>query len=118
LIRRSAAVAISDKPAPTRNLATRFYTEALDAAEQTDLDEARSIDGVDEEIALLRLRLRQALTDRPDDLALIFRGVELLAKLVATRYRLSKRAERELGDSIANVVRTLGDLWPEGDSDG
>jgi hypothetical protein len=43
----------------------------------------------------------------------MFRGIELLAKAVATRYRLSKRAERQLADSLANVVRGLGDLWPQ-----
>ena len=48
----------------------------------------------------------------------MFKGIDLLAKAVATRYRLSKRAERDLAGSLANVVRGLGDLWPEEPSDG
>jgi len=74
---------------------------------------ALEIEGVDEEIALLRLRLRKAVAEHPEDLPLMFKGIELLAKAVATRYRLSKKAERDLAESIANVGRGLGNLWPE-----
>jgi hypothetical protein len=95
----------------------RFYADALSAAERADLPIALEVDGVDEEIAVLRLRLRQALAERPEELPLMFKGIELLAKLVATRYRLSKRAERDLAGALANVIRGVGDLLPEGDGD-
>ena len=95
-----------------------FYREALSEAERADLPVALEIEGVDEEIALLRLRLRTALAERPEDLQLMFKGIDLLAKAVATRYRLSKRAERQLADSLAGVVRGLGDLWPQEIADG
>ena len=95
-----------------------FYKQALGEAERADLPVAIEIEGVDEEIAVLRLRLRTAMTEHPDDLTLMFKGIDLLAKAVATRYRLSKRAERDLAGSLANVVRGLGDVWPEEPSDG
>ena len=97
--------------------ARRFYADALSEAERADLPIAIEIEGVDEEIALLRLRIRAALEEHPDDLPLMFKGIDLLAKMVATRYRLSKRAERDLAASLANVIRGLGDLWPEAQSD-
>ena len=90
-----------------------FYAKALTEAERADLPLALEVEGVDEEIALLRLRLRTALTESPDDLTLMLKGIDLLAKAVATRYRLSKRAERDLAGSLANVVRGLGDIWPQ-----
>jgi hypothetical protein len=94
--------------------ARRFYAQALTEAEKAELPSVLEMEGIDEEIALLRLRLRQAVGEHPEDLPLMFKGVELLAKVVATRYRLSKRAERDLAASIANVVRGIGDVWPEG----
>ena len=100
-------------PRRRRALAARFYADALSEAERDDLPVALAIEGVDQEIALLRLRLRRAIEEHPEDLAVMFKGIDLLAKTVATRYRLSKRAERDLADSLANVVRGLGDLWPE-----
>ena len=95
--------------------ARSFYRDALSEAERSDLPVALEIDDLDQEIALLRLRLRSAIEERPDDLALMFKGIELLARAVATRYRLSKRSERDLASSLGNVVRSLGDLLPEGD---
>jgi hypothetical protein len=95
-----------------------FYCQALSEAERADLPVALEIEGVDEEIAMLRLRLRTALAEHPEDLQLMFKGIDLLAKAVATRYRLSKRAERQLADSLANVVRSLGDIWPQEPADG
>jgi hypothetical protein len=95
-----------------KSLSRRFYAEALSAAEQADLPEALEVDGMDEEIAVLRLKLRKALEQRPQDVPLIFRGIDLLARVVATRYRLSKPAERDLAGSIANVVRAVGVLLP------
>ena len=94
--------------------ARSFYKEALTEAERSDLPVALEMDDLDQEIALLRLRLRSAIEQRPDDLALMFKGIELLARAVATRYRLSKRSERDLASSLGNVVRSLGDLLPEG----
>jgi hypothetical protein len=85
----------------------------LSEAERAGLPFALEIEGMDEEIALLRLRLRRALEERPDDLDLMLKGVSLIAKAVATRYQLSKRAEHDLAGSMANVVRSLGSLWPQ-----
>src|SRR5688572_16365800 len=81
----------------------RFYAQALSAAERADMPIALEIEGMEEELALLRLRLRSAIEERPDDLPLMFRGIELIARAVATRYRLSKRAEKDLASSLANA---------------
>ncbi len=99
--------------APDASLLRSFYREALTEAEREDLRAALEVEGMDEEIAVLRLRLRTALEERPEDLALMFKGIELLATAVATRYRLSKKSERDLAASIANVIRGFGDIFSE-----
>jgi hypothetical protein len=81
-------VAVKSAPRSGKPSARRFYADALSEAERADLPVALEIEGVDEEIALLRLRIRTALEEHPDDLPLMFKGVDLLAKMVATRYRL------------------------------
>ena len=108
------AYVVASKPKTTspRPTPKRFYAKALSEAERADLPVAFEIEGIEEELALLRVRLRQAIAERPDDLPLMFRGIELIARAVATRYRLSKRAEQDLSSNIAGVVRSLGDLWP------
>ena len=57
------------------DLPMRFYTQALTEAERSDLPLALEVDGVDQEIAVLRLRLRSMLEERPDDLTLMFKGI-------------------------------------------
>ena len=96
------------RPAPKR-----FYEQALDEAEGTDLAGAREVDGLDEEIALLRVRLRSLLSERPEDLTLMFKGVELLTKAVSARYRMSKGDRNELSESLAKVVRGMERTFPE-----
>jgi hypothetical protein len=96
-----------------RRQATGFYREALSEAERWE--RARQMEGLDEEVALLRVRLKEALEERPQDMQLIAKGVDLLVKAVAARYRLSPKAQRDLSDSIAGVVRGIGTvLYPEG----
>ncbi len=105
------------RPASRSKLAREFYAGALDAAERIELDAASEVEGLDEEIALLRMKLREALGKRPDDLALMLRGIDLLVKAVSARYRLSPEAGEDLSENIANVVRSVGGLlMPEAPS--
>ncbi len=101
------------RPASRSKLAREFYASALDAAERIDLDAASEVEGLDEEIALLRMKLREALGKRPDDLALMLRGIDLLVKAVSARYRLSPESGETLGEKMAAVVQSLGELFPQ-----
>jgi hypothetical protein len=96
-----------------RRQAEDFYRASLSESEKWK--RARRMEGLDEEVALLRVRLKEALEERPQDVQLIAKGVDLLVKAVAAKYRLSPKAQRELSDSIAGVVRGIGTvLYPEG----
>ena len=91
-----------------------FYTRALGEAEKNLLPQARELEGLDEEIALLRVKLIQALREKPQDLELLLKGVGMLVRAVSTRYRLSKNAEEDLYQSVLGVLRGIGDaLSPE-----
>jgi hypothetical protein len=43
-----------------------FYSRALDEAEKLELEEASHVEGIDEEIALLRVKLRELLEEQPE----------------------------------------------------
>jgi hypothetical protein len=87
----------------------RFYGDALTEAEQLLLEEARRMEGLDEEIAVLRVRLRKALDERPEDLRLLTHGIDMLVKAVAAQYRLSPKARRDLAGHLTNLLNSLGD---------
>jgi hypothetical protein len=86
-----------------------FYTGCVSEGERELLEEARGVEGLEEEIAILRVRLFKAVQDHPDDLRLMTHGIGMLVRAVAAQYRLSPRARRDLADSMAAVLNGLGD---------
>lgn len=99
-----------DKKAAARSKKSKrgFYKQALSEAEQILIPEAREIEGLDEEIALLRVKLSTALAEHPDNMPLMMRGVELLVKAVAAKYRLSKKSQDNLAEAIDGVLKEIG----------
>lgn len=81
-----------------------FYAGALSRAEAANFSQALEVDGIDQEIAALRLRLRTLLAEQPEDLAKLFKGMEVLARLVTVKYRLPKDASDELTDHLKRAL--------------
>jgi hypothetical protein len=90
--------------------AKRFYEKALTEAEKHDFRVALEVEGVDQEIAVLRLRLKTALEDRPKDLQLMLRGVVMLVQALGAKYRLPKADQDAILDAMSGEIE--GDLWP------
>ena len=96
------------------DVADNFYGSALEEAERLQLQKAGEIEGLDDEIAMLRVKLRSVVSKRKENIPLMLRGIDLLVKAVSARYRLSKKAEEDLSDSLAGVLRGVGGaLMPE-----
>ena len=54
------------------------------------------------------------LEERPDDLKLMLKGIELLVRALSTRYRLPRQSQEELSDAVRDVLREVaGPLYPE-----
>ena len=103
---------------PNAATAEGFYECVLTEAERVRLTRARRLEGLDEEIAVLRVRLASVLAEHPEDLPLFLKGLAMLVKAVSTRYRLSPKAQGDLMQSVMGVLNGLGmALWPE-DRDG
>ena len=94
----------SATPRTSRRL---FYEKALSEAERAGVAAALDVEGVDEEIAALRLRIRTAIKEHPEDLALILRGMDVLRRLVVTRYGLSRGDQREMTAWMEETARRM-----------
>lgn len=96
--------------APKRVSARRFfYSDAMSACEREELPAAYEMEGLEDEIAALRVRLRTAMREHPEDFRLMLQGMGMLVRAVAAQYRLSPKARRQLADSLAAVLNALGD---------
>ena len=91
-----------------------FYADVLSEASRARLEEARKLEGINEEIALLRIKLRDVMAENPNKTELMYKGIDMLMKAVATRYKLSPKSKDDLNDSIVGVINGIGrELWPE-----
>lgn len=97
------------RPGSSQSRKPDFYTRALSEAEQEALGPARTVEGLDEEVAMLRVKLLTLLTEHPNDYSLIMRGVELMVKAVSARYRISGKSEDDLYQSVVGVLKGVGE---------
>jgi hypothetical protein len=84
-----------------------FYSPLLDAEEQRDFSQAIMVEDIDEEIALLRVKLKSVVRHDPDNIKLIMQASESLARLLLAKYNLSKSDKKSLKTAIGNVLREI-----------
>jgi len=84
-----------------------FYSKVLDEAERLDLELASGVEGIDDEIALLRVKIKSILEHDPENIRLIMEATNTLAKLVKTRYNITKEQKKGLKEAIGNVLRDV-----------
>ncbi len=84
-----------------------FYSRVLDEAEQLDFELATGVNGIDDEIALLRVKIKSLLEHDPENIKLIMQATNTLAGLVKTNYNISKEQRKGLKEAIANVLRDV-----------
>jgi hypothetical protein len=81
-----------------------FYSRALTEAEKADLDEASLVEGIDQEIAFLRMKLKELAENEPDRIDLHLEAANTIARLIRTRYQVSKEEKQSLKDAITKVL--------------
>ena len=81
-----------------------FYSRSLDEAERLEMEEAGYVEGIDQEIALLRIKLRELVESHPDRIDLHLEAANTIARLVRTRYQISKEQKKSLKEAIAKVL--------------
>ncbi len=84
-----------------------FYSNVLDEAEKLDFELAAGVEGIDDEIALLRVKIKSLLEHDPENIKLIMQATNTLAGLVKTRYKISKEQGKGLKEAIGNVLRDV-----------
>lgn len=110
-----------------RDLTREFYKAVLSAAEQTALEVAEEMDGLDRELATLRVKLRKIMKRRTSkeqleredsNIKLLIRAMDSLNRLLSTRYRISKKSQVDLAASIAGILNSARAELGYGEIDG
>ena len=81
-----------------------FYSLVLDEAQKLDFQIAEGVEGLDDEISLLRVKIKALIEKEPENLQLIMQASGTLARLLRTRYTLEKGQGKGIKDAIRNVL--------------
>ena len=84
-----------------------FYGHVLAETSRLELAEAAGLQGLDEEIAVLRLYLLDLLRDEPEKCELAVKVATAIANLVKIRYSISKEQKKSLREAITKVLTEL-----------
>ena len=84
-----------------------FYSNALDEAERLELERATDVEGMDDEIALLRVKIKSLVQHDPQNIKLIMRALDSLGKLVRTKYNIGKNDKKGFTEAIGNILRDI-----------
>jgi hypothetical protein len=84
-----------------------FYSKVLNEAEQLDFELAAGVNGFDDEIALLRVKIKSLLENDPENIKLLMAATTTLANLVKTKYKISKEQKQGLKEAIENVLKDI-----------
>jgi len=85
-----------------------FYARILDDAERLDYEAASGVDGIDDEIALLRVEIKKAMSGGDAaNLELLVKATNALERLIRTRYNITKEQRKGLKEAIGTVLRDI-----------
>ena len=84
-----------------------FYSKVLDEAEQLDFELATGVEGFDDEIALLRVKIKSLLENDPENIKLLMEATNSLVRLVKAKYNISKEQKKGLKEAIENVLKDI-----------
>jgi len=86
-----------------------FYSRVLDEAERLDFELASGVEGIDDEIALLRVEIKKAIAGGDSkNLKLLVDATNALERLIRSRYKISREQRKGLKEAIGNVLRDIG----------
>ena len=107
---RVLAMAGKKRGAPEGNQNARkhgFYSRVLTDEERQDLEQATEVEGIDEEIALLRVKIKSLVENDPDNFSLIMQAIATLARLLRTKNNIGKKDRQGLRAAIGNVLKDI-----------
>lgn len=84
-----------------------FYSKILDEKEQAAYDQAIFVEGIDQEIALLRVKIISLIERDPDNIKLISQAANTLIKLILIKYDIDRNNPKSMKEGIATVLREV-----------
>ena len=97
-----------DKKDEKKSAKQSFYDQLFDTAEKIDFDRACGMDGIDEEIALIRLEIVKVVGGGDiANLRALVQATNALERLIRTRFAISRDQRKSLREAVGVVLRDV-----------
>ncbi|MDO8716064.1 MAG: hypothetical protein Q7J73_04580 [Dehalococcoidales bacterium] len=87
-----------------------FYSRFLDPETSKDIQQVTMLNGVDEEVALLRHKILSVVANDPKNLEVFLRAFNAMARLTRTRQGLKQYDNRKMSKAVAYILRDTASL--------
>jgi len=84
-----------------------FYSKVLDDEEQRKFKQAVEVEGLDGEIAMLRVKIQSLIARDPENIKLISQAVNSLARMVMVKYNTSKTDKKSFMEQLRMCSKIL-----------
>lgn len=84
-----------------------FYSGVLDETQRRDFEEATEVEGLDNEIALFRVKIKSLVRSDPENIKLLVRAVDSMARLIRIKFDIGKNDKTGLKDAIGNILKDV-----------
>jgi hypothetical protein len=86
-----------------------FYAESMSDEDRERFMRALGVEGIDEEVAMLRVTLRRQFEGHPAQYDALLRNADLLVRAVAAQYRMSPKSAHDFAERLTATIRDLGE---------
>jgi hypothetical protein len=95
-----------------------FYSNVLDDRQREEYENAILVEGLDAEIALMRVKIMSLIENDPHNIKLISQALNALERLIKTKYDIDKDDKHSIWTAVETVLKnvalplgfTLGDF--------
>jgi hypothetical protein len=87
-----------------------IYEAVLDESDREAYRAALGVEGIDHEIALVRMRVRRVLKEEKADLVALGRALTVLARALVARMKLDPDAMAQVEDAVRRVLAEMAEM--------
>ncbi len=79
----------------------------MDEEERKNFKLATEVEGLDSEIALMRVKIQSLIARDPENLQMITKAVTALARVIMTKYNISKTDKKTFTEAMQNALKGI-----------
>jgi hypothetical protein len=84
-----------------------FYSSALTKEQLREVEDARAVEGLDEEIALFRVKFKALVECDPENIELISLALLRLERLLRAKHAVSGSDKKAIGERVAAILKDI-----------